>query len=278
MGASEGGLSILVKNLHFSYPGAAVDALAGVDCRFEQGSLCVILGRNGSGKSTLARCLNGLLTPTAGRVVTCGLETSQVKNHPQIRKRAAMVFQNPDTQLVATTVEKEVAFGPENLGLEPAAIRERVDHALKVVGIADISKRQPLRLSQGQKQLVAIAGALAMNPSFLLSDESTSMLDYATRLRVLELFENLCEMGIGVIHITHFLEEAALADSVFVLEDGRLEAHGAPAEVLGEPERVRSLGLDPLAVTIVAHELGKLGHPVPEEILDVKELMAWLYA
>ena len=278
MGAGEGGLCITVEDLHFRYPGAPADVLSGVDGRFKQGTLCAILGRNGSGKSTLARCLNGLLVPTAGRVVTCGLDTSENGNRSRIRRNVAMVFQNPDTQLVAATVEEEVAFGPENLGLEPSAIRERVDDALEVVGITDLSRRQPLRLSQGQKQLVAIAGALAMKPVFLLSDESTSMLDYSTRSRVLELFEDLRGMGIGIVHITHFLEEAALADSVLVLEKGRPAAHGTPAEVLGEPRRVRSLGLDPLAVTVVAHELGKLGHPVPEEVLDVKELMAWLYA
>jgi energy-coupling factor transport system ATP-binding protein len=278
MGAGEGGLSILVENLRFSYPKAPGDAIGGVDCKFEGGTLCVVLGRNGSGKSTLARCLNGLLLPTGGRVVTCGLDTSETANRPEIRKSVAMVFQNPDTQLVATTVEEEVAFGPENLGLEPPIIRERVDHALEVVGITSLARRQPLRLSQGQKQLVALAGALAMKPAFLVSDESTSMLDYASRLRVLELFEYLRAMGIGVIHITHFLEEAAMADSVLVLEDGLLAAQGKPAEVLGEPERVRSLGLDPLAVTVVAHELGKLGHPAPQDILDVKELMAWLNA
>jgi energy-coupling factor transport system ATP-binding protein len=278
MGAGQGGLCIEVEGLHFRYPGASSPALSGVDGRFEQGTLCVILGRNGSGKSTLARCLNGLLIPTAGRVVTCGFNTSDSGNRSRIRRNVAMVFQNPDTQLVANTVEEEVAFGPENLGLQPSVIRERVDEALEVVGITGLSRRQPLRLSQGQKQLVAIAGALAMKPAFLLSDESTSMLDYATRSRVLELFEDLRGRGIGVVHITHFLEEAALADSVLVLEKGRPAAHGRAAEVLGEPNRVRSLGLDPLAVTVVAYELGKLGHPVGEEVLDVKELMAWLYA
>jgi energy-coupling factor transport system ATP-binding protein len=278
MGAGEGGLSILVEDLHFSYPGAAYDALGGVDCEFEQGRLCTILGRNGSGKSTLARCLNGLLLPTAGRVYACGFDTSDDGNRAEIRKGVAMVFQDPDTQLVATTVEEEVAFGPENLGLDPAVIRERVDEALQVVGITHLAKRQPLRLSQGQKQLVAIAGALAMKPAFLLSDESTSMLDYTTRVRVLELFEGLRGMGMGVVHITHYLEEAALADSVLVLEKGRLAAVGTPGAVLGNPERVRALGLDPLAVTVVAHELGRLGQPVPQEVLDVKELIAWLSA
>ena len=277
-GASETQLLIQVEGLRFTYPDAKSEALAGVDLEFEQGRLYAVLGRNGSGKSTLARCMNALLVPTAGKVVSCGLDTADDANRRQVHKRVAMVFQNPDTQMVATTVEEEVAFGPENLGLEPAIIRERVDRALDLVGITHLAGRQPLRLSQGQKQLVAIAGALAMEPSFLLSDESTSMLDYSARTRVLELFDRLRGMGIGVVHVTHFLEEAALADSVVVLEGGRLVASGTPVETLADPDRVRSLGLDPLAVTVVAYELGKLGHAVPGEVLDVKELVAWLYA
>lgn len=271
-------LRIQVEGLHFRYPGASSDALGGVDLEFEQGRFYAVLGRNGSGKSTLARCLNGLLRPGGGRVVTCGLDTSEVSNQLEIRRAVAMVFQNPDTQLVASSVEEDVAFGPENLGLEPEQIRERVDSALELVGISHLAKRQPLRLSQGQKQLVAIAGALAMKPAFLISDESTSMLDYTARLRVLELFEDLRGMGIGIIHITHFLEEATLADRVFILESGRLVSGGAPPETLGDPERVRALGLDPLGVTLVAYELGELGHEVPGDVLDVKELLSWLYA
>jgi energy-coupling factor transport system ATP-binding protein len=271
-------LRIRVEDLHFRYQGAPSDAVGGVDLEFEQGTFYAVLGRNGSGKSTLARCLNGLLLPDSGRVITCGLDTSEPGNQLEIRGGVAMVFQNPDTQLVASSVEEEVAFGPENLGLEPGAIRERVDSALELVGISHLAMRQPLRLSQGQKQLVAIAGALAMRPAFLISDESTSMLDYVSRLRVLELFEDLRGRGIGVIHITHFLEEAALADRVLVLENGRLAAAGAPRETLCDPERVRALGMDPLAVTLVTCELGKLGHAVPGDVLSVKELLSWLNA
>ena len=278
MVAGEKRLRIQVEGLHFRYPGAPSCALGGVDLEFEQGRFYAVLGRNGSGKSTLARCLNGLLRPEKGRVVTCGLDTSEASNQLEIRRGVAMVFQNPDTQLVASSVEEDVAFGPENLGLGPEEIRERVDSALELVGISHLAKRQPLRLSQGQKQLVAIAGALAMKPAFLISDESTSMLDYVSRLRVLELFEELRRMGIGIIHITHFLEEATLADEVFVLESGRLVAGGTPPETLGDPERVRALGLDPLVVTMVACELGELGHVVPGDVLNVKELLSWLYA
>jgi energy-coupling factor transport system ATP-binding protein len=276
MDDGEDRLHILLEDLRFEYPGAPDEALRGVDLHLEQGKFCAVLGRNGSGKSTFARCLNALLMPTGGRVVSCGMDTADMSNWREIRKRVAMVFQNPETQMVATTVEEEVAFGPENLGLEPVEIRARVDRALELVGVTQLAGRQPQRLSQGQKQLVAIAGALAMEPAFLVSDESTSMLDHAARFRVLELFEDLCEMGIGVIHVTHFLEEATFADSVIVLDEGLVVERGTPAETLGDPERVRELGLDPLAVTVVAFELEKLGHPVPSEVLDVKELVSWL--
>jgi energy-coupling factor transport system ATP-binding protein len=269
---------IRVEGLSYTYERTATPALDEIDLRFEPGKVYALLGRNGSGKSTLARCLNGLLVPGGGRVLSCGLDTSEPSNALEVSRRVAMVFQNPDTQLVGETVEEEVAFGPENLGLSAAEIRERVDSSLELAGIADLAHRQPLRLSQGQKQLVALAGAVAMRPDFLVSDEATSMLDYSARLRVVVLFERLRVAGMGIVHVTHFLEEATLADSVIVLEEGRVVATGTPQQTLGNPDRVRALGLDPLAVTVVAYELEKLGHPVPEDALTVKELVAWLYA
>ncbi|MHB8895150.1 MAG: ATP-binding cassette domain-containing protein [Candidatus Geothermincolia bacterium] len=269
---------IIVEGLTYTYEGAEQPALDGVDLRFERGAICALLGRNGSGKSTLARCLNGLFLPGSGRVLAAGLDTAQPGSALEVPRRVAMVFQNPDTQIVGATVEEEVAFGPENLGLPSEQIRARVDRAMARAGITDLAGRQPLRLSQGQKQLVAIAGAIAMEPDFLVSDESTSMLDYSARLRILELFEKLRDDGMGIIHVTHFLEEATLADQVVVLESGRLAAQGKPRETLGDPDRVRGLGLDPLAVTVVTYELEQLGHPVPEDVLTVKELVSWLYA
>jgi energy-coupling factor transporter ATPase len=271
-------MDIKVEGLSYTYERATAPALNGIDLRFEPGSVYALLGRNGSGKSTLARCLNGLLLPGDGRVISCGLDTSEPSHALEVSRRVAMVFQNPDTQLVGETVEEEVAFGPENLRLPAAEIRERVDSSLELAGITDLARRQPLRLSQGQKQLVALAGAIAMRPDFLVSDEATSMLDYSARLRVVELFERLRAAGMGIIHVTHFLEEATLADSVIVLEEGRVVSTGTPQQTLGDPGRVRALGLDPLAVTVVAYELEKLGHPVPEDALTVKELLAWLYA
>lgn len=267
-----------VRGLRYCYPGAALEALRGVDVEFEPGRLYALLGRNGSGKSTLARCLNALLIPTGGLVLSCGLDSSLVPDRREIHRRVAMVFQDPDTQMVATTVEEEVAFGPENLGLEPSEIRRRVDGALELVGISELSGRQPQRLSLGQKQLVAIAGALAMEPAFLISDESTSMLDLGARLRVLELFGELRLRGIGIVHVTHFLDEAATADSVVVLEEGRVAAQGVPAETLCDPGRVAAMGLEPLPVTVIAGELRRLGHPVPGGVLEVEELVPWLFA
>ena len=278
MGAADADVTIKVQGLSYTYPGSEVPALQGVDLLLEPGKTCALLGRNGSGKSTLARCLNGLLQPGAGRVSACGLDTAEAANALDVYRRVAMVFQNPDTQIVGSTVEEEVAFGPENLGLPQAEIRARVDEALDMVGITDLASRQPLRLSQGQKQLVAIAGAVAMKPHFLVSDESTSMLDHTARLRILELFEKLRGGGMGIVHVTHFLEEATLADSVVVLERGSVAAQGTPRQTLGDPEKVRSMGLDPLAVTVVAFELEKLGHAVDGDVLTVKELLSWLYA
>lgn len=277
-GPHSGDASIIIENLSYSYPGTARPALRGVDLRFEKGRFYAVLGRNGSGKSTLARCLNALLVPSGGRVLSCGFDTADPAGLVEIRRRLAMVFQDPDTQIVGISVEEEVAFGPENLGLPPEAIRERVDTALDMAGIRDLSTRQPLRLSQGQKQLVALAGALAMEPAFLLSDESTSMLDFGARLRILDLFASLTGKGVGVVHVTHFLEEASLADEVIVLDGGRVAAVGPPAEVLCDPDGVAAMGLDPLPVTLVARELGLLGHPAPPDLLTVKELLSWLSA
>jgi energy-coupling factor transporter ATPase len=268
--------SIRAEGLTYTYEGADRPALDGIDLDFTAGEFCALLGRNGSGKSTLARCLNGLLLPGSGKVTSCGLDTVAPASSIEVPRRVAMVFQDPDTQIIGATVEEEVAFGPENLGLPTSEIRDRVDRALELAGIEDLARRQPLRLSQGQKQLVTIAGALAMEPRFLVSDESTSMLDHAARLRILELFEKLRDSGMGIIHVTHFLEEAALSDRVVVLDDGRVAAVGTPEATLSDPERVRSLGLDPLAVTLVAFELERLGQTVPSDVLTVKELLSWL--
>jgi energy-coupling factor transport system ATP-binding protein len=267
-----------MEGVRYRYPRAGSDALSGIDLEFEQGRMYAVLGRNGSGKSTLARCLNGLLVPTVGRVTVGGLDSADGASGLEIRRNVAMVFQNPDAQMIASSVEEEVAFGPENLGLEPALIRGRVDRAMDLVGIRELARRQPRKLSQGQKQLVAVAGALAMEPRFIVSDESTSMLDHDARERVLELFGRLRDDGLGIVHVTHFLEEALLADTVVILEDGVVADEGAPADVLSSPDEVRGLGLRPLEVTVVIRELATLGHRVPAGVLDIEELLSWLNA
>jgi len=274
----DGGDQVLVEELSFIYPGADREALSGVNLLFERGRFYSILGRNGSGKSTLARCLNALLAPSAGRVTSCGHDTRDPYGSLEIKKSIAMVFQDPDTQMVGTSVEEEVAFGPENLGLPADVIRERVDRSLDLTGLPDLSGRQPLRLSEGQKQLVAIAGALAMEPAFLVSDESTSMLDTIARQRILELFLSLKDKGMGIIHVTHFLEEAAMADRVIVLDNGRVRAEGAPSDILYDPVSVRDMGLDPLPVTSVAREMSAIGHPPDRPVLTVEELLSCIRA
>lgn len=267
---------ILLRDVTYTYPGGLVPALDSVSFQFEAGRVYALLGRNGSGKSTLARCLNALMVPDSGTIEVDGLSTSSEPDRREICRRVSMVFQNPDTQMVGSTVEEEVAFGPENLGLPTERIRQRVDEALERAGITVLARRQPLRLSHGQKQQVAIAGALAMDPEFLVSDESTSMLDYASRGRILGLFGELRKRGIGVIHVTHFLEEAAAADEVLVLDGGRVAASGPPRTVLGDAGAVRDLGLDPLIATCVVEELRAMGHAPPCEILTVEELVSWL--
>lgn len=270
--------SIRVENLSYSYPGTEGErrALDRVDLVFDTGKIYAVLGKNGSGKSTLAMCLNGLLFPTGGRVTSCGIDTSEAEYARSLKERVALIFQDPDTQLVGSTVEEEIAFGPENLGLPTESIRKRVDEALELVGIAGFARRQPQRLSQGQKQLVVVAASLAMEPSFLVSDESTSMLDYQSRMNVLELFGDLRARGMGIIHVTHFLEEAAIADEVVVLDDGGVAAFGKPGEILGDPVRVRELGLDPLPITTIVEEARSMGLEVPGNPLTVKDLLLWL--
>ncbi|MFH1150690.1 MAG: ATP-binding cassette domain-containing protein [Actinomycetota bacterium] len=271
-----GSSRIVLREVTYTYPGRRAPALDSVSYRFEAGKLYALLGRNGSGKSTLARCLNALLVPDSGTVEVGGISIASESDRRAVCRIVSMVFQNPDTQMIGPTVEEEVAFGPENLGLPTDSIRSRVDEAFEGAGIAGLVRRQPLRLSHGQKQQVAIAGAMAMEPEFLVSDESTSMLDYSSRGRVLGLFGELRERGIGIIHATHFMEEAAAADEVLVLDRGRVAVSGPPRAVLGDAAAVRALGLDPLIATRVVEELRARGHAPPEEILTVEELVSWL--
>ncbi len=270
---------IEVRDLEHVYPledGGQVAALRGVDLTIERGEFVALVGANGSGKTTLARHLNGLLLPTAGSVRVEGLLTSSPRNLWTVRERVGMVFQNPDNQLVASTVEEDVAFGPENQALPMEEIRRRVDWTLDIVGLADYRTHPPHMLSGGQKQLVAIAGVLATRPACIVFDEPTSMLDPPGRRRVLETVRRLnVEEAVTVVLITQSMEEAALARRVLVLDAGRVVMDGPPAEVLGgdgQGKRLRALGLEvPVAVEI-ADRLRGLGLALPPGLLTVEVL------
>jgi len=251
-----------------------VTALRNVDFRVRRGEFVAVIGPNGSGKSTLARHMNGLLLPTEGYLTVAGLDTRDPENLWSIRRMVGMVFQNPDNQIVATVVEEDVAFGPENLGVPSAEIRHRVDEALERVGLSDFKLHAPHLLSGGQKQRVAIAGALAMNPACLVLDEATAMLDPRGRQEVLGAVRRLNrEEGLTVVHITHFMEEALAADRVLVMDRGSIVLEGTPAEVFSQGERLREIGLALPQVVEVRERLRRAGHRLPPSVLTVDELV-----
>lgn len=250
-----------------------VVALRGVDLAIERGEFVALVGPNGSGKSTLARHFNGLLLPTAGQVWVDGLLTSDPRHLWQVRQRVGMVFQNPDNQLVASTVEEDVAFGPENLALPPDEIRRRVNEALNIVGLQDYRTHPPQMLSGGQKQLVAVAGALATRPSCIVFDEPTSMLDPPGQRQVLETIRRLnAEEGITVVLITQSMDEAATARRVLGMHAGRIVMDGPPEEIFGQEERLRAFGLDLPPAAGIACRLRDLGIPLSSNLLTVEAL------
>ena len=261
---------------------AKVPVIKELDLEIERGSFVAVLGHNGSGKSTLAKLLNLILVPTSGKVWIDGTDiTDEALTEDQLyklRRRVGMVFQNPDNQLVATVVEEDVAFGAENLGIEPSEIRRRVDSALATVGMTAFAKHAPSQLSGGQKQRVAIAGIIAMMPECIIFDESTAMLDPGGRKEVMETILRLNrEQGITVLHITHNMDEAAMADRVVVISDGRLILDGTPREVFCNVERLRLVGLDVPQVTELLYELKEEGYDVPADILDEESCAETLY-
>lgn len=238
-----GTAAIEAQGASFTYDGD-VFVLQDIDIRIERGEFVAILGGNGSGKSTLAKHMNALLAPDAGRIVVLGYDASDADAVYAIRSRTGMVFQNPDDQLVASLVENDVAFGPENLGIPSDELRVRVDESLDAVGLAGFQKRETTALSGGQKQRVAVAGVLAMHPDIVILDEATSMLDPQGRASLLDLCQSLHRSGITVVMITHFMEEAALAQRVIVLNSGRVACSGTPDEVLSQAELLEHLNLD----------------------------------
>ena len=276
---------IKTQNLSFVYRetdedgGTAVEeeVLKEINLTIEKGSFTAILGHNGSGKSTLAKHFNAILLPTGGKVYVKGIDTSDKNSVFDIRRSAGMVFQNPDNQMVAAMVEDEVAFAPENLGVEPKEIRRRVDECLETVNMTKYAQSSPSNLSGGQKQRVAIAAVLAMNPEILILDEPTAMLDPKGRSEVIKTVKKLNrEKGITVVLITHYMDEAALSDRTIVIDDGKIVLDGTPKEVFRNVEKIKSLGLDVPQVTELAYELGKLGIEISSDVLTVDECFAEL--
>ncbi len=260
------------ENLVFSYD-KKIKVIDGVSFSLKEGEYLAVIGRNGSGKSTLAKLLNGLLTLDDGNVTVDGFSVREPKDLYEIRKRVGMVFQNPDNQLVASIVEDDVAFGPENIGVPRKEIGERIDFALKSVGMEDFRTRSPERLSGGQKQRIAIAGVLALKPEILVFDESTSMLDPKGRKEVLEVVKKLNEeQGVSVLTITHYMEETVEADRIIVLDGGKIALEGTPKEVFSQKDKIRGLGLELPPCTVIAEKLKEKGLDINENCLTPDEL------
>ena len=252
----------------------AVDKM---DLQIYDGECVAVLGHNGSGKSTLAKLCNGILIPDYGDILVYGINTRDEDRLLELRQKVGMVFQNPDNQSVATVVEEDVAFGPENLGFPPEEIRARVESALKAVGMYKHRGKEPHKLSGGQKQRVAIAGILAMKPECILFDESTAMLDPKGRRSIMRIIRKMHdEMGKTVVYITHYMEEAAIADRVIVMEDGKVIDDGTPYEVFSNIEKIRSVGLDVPQSTELAELLREDGMDLPGDILTTEECIAAL--
>lgn len=249
-------------------------AVKNVNLEVKKGEFLAVLGHNGSGKSTIAKHMNALVLPTEGTVIVDELETSDTNNIWTIRSKAGMVFQNPDNQLVATIVEEDVAFGPENFGVEPTEIRKRVDESLEKVGMIKYKKHAPHLLSGGQKQRIAIAGILAIKPQCIIFDEPTAMLDPSGRKEVLKTINDLNKKhGITIILITHYMDEAAQADRILVMDGGSVMMEGTPRDIFPQVEKMKKIGLDVPQVTELAYELKKAGIDINEKILNVDEMV-----
>lgn len=271
---------IKAENVTFKYPnheGNDFFALKGINIEAKEGEFIAILGHNGSGKSTFAKHLNALLLPYEGTVYINGMDTKDENNLWSIRQSAGMVFQNPDNQIVATIVEEDVAFGPENLGVPPKDIRRRVDEALLTVGMFEYRKHSPHLLSGGQKQRIAIAGILAMKPRCIILDEPTAMLDPSGRKEVIETIKKLNkEENITIVLITHYMDEAVNADKIYVMEDGQIMMEGTPKEVFSKVQQIKAIGLDVPQVTELAQMLIDEGINLPSDILTVEEMVVEL--
>ena len=270
---------ISFKQVHYTYPGDELESLCGVDLEIEQGEFVAVLGHNGSGKSTLAKHMNAILVPDEGKVVIDGIDSSAEDDVFEIRRRVGMVFQNPDNQIVANVVEDDVAFAPENLGVPSAEIRERVDAALKQVGMYEYRTHAPHLLSGGQKQRVAIAGVIAMQPKIIVLDEPTAMLDPQGREEVLSTVTKLCrEKGMTVVLITHHMDECVGADKLVIMSNGYIKAVGTPAEIFSDVEMMAREGLAVPETTKLLYELNGLGFSLPLGELDEESCAAAIAA
>lgn len=269
---------IEVKDLVYRYSKEQGDdnlcpAIDHVSIEIKRGEYISIAGSNGSGKSTLARCLNGLLLPTEGEILVDGMDTNDDDLIWDIRKKIGMVFQNPDNQIVSSMVEDEVAFGPENIGIENPELRKRVDNALKSVGMYEYRNREAHKLSGGQKQRIAIAGAVAMRPDCIVFDEPTAMLDPKGRSQVMKVIRELNDQGITIILITHFMEEVAEADRVLVMKSGKLLADSVPEDVFADTNLIESAGLEIPAAVLLRNELIETGISLSHEVINKDDLV-----
>lgn len=274
-------IMIKIKDVTYEYSSYIDDsiltAVKDLNLEVKKGEFLVILGHNGSGKSTLAKMINGLLLPTKGEVSVLGMNTKDEEKIWDIRSKAGMVFQNPDNQIVATIVEEDVAFGPENLGVPADELRKRVDDALEIVEMTGYKKHAPHLLSGGQKQRVAIAGIIAMEPDCIILDEPTAMLDPTGRQEVMNTINTLNKVeGKTIIHITHYMDEAIKADRIIVMHQGEIVMEGTPKEIFSQVDRVKELGLDVPQVTELAHKLHKEGIKIDLDILDIEEMKGLL--
>ncbi len=267
-------LPLRMEDVSYRYEPDARPAVSHVTLEVERGSFVAVLGHNGSGKSTLAKLMNALFLPTEGRVLVCGMDTLTEERVWNIRRHAGMLFQNPDNQIVANVVREDVAFGLENLGVPQDEMVRRVEAALSAVRMSEFAETAPHMLSGGQKQRVAIAGALAMEPELIIMDEATAMLDPSGRAEVLATVRKLNrEKGMTVVWITHFMEEAAVADRLVVMNDGSVAMEGTPRQVFSRVEEIKALGLDVPPMAELAQTLRDKGLPLPEGILTVSDMV-----
>ncbi len=260
---------ISINNLSFAYETDQTPVLKALNLEIGTGEYIAVIGPNGCGKTTLIRHFNALLIPTAGEVLVDNLNTGLPKNHMEIRRRVGMIFQNPDNQILGMSVAEDVAFGPGNLGLPSAEIRRRVDQALEMVGLTGMQSRTPHTLSGGQKQLLALAGLLAMEPKMIVLDEPTSSLDPEGKKIVLDLLQKLKHRGISIVHITHSMDEAAIADRVLVMNQGEIIADGSPEAILCRVDWLKSLGLAPPGITGLMWQLRESGEDVNTGIFTI---------